>query len=176
MWSTRLINTKKKINISLESEFLCISEKLHFPKNDYRFWNRRKNQVKIMSHFGLWLIWPYPTELVQSIVPSISHTSGFGAKIEVSIKRICKSKFTLWNANKCDFFKRGYRYSGCAISRTRHPVEVKLLDEFLAKILILYKIKTVEFWFLFPNQLSNVRWVVISFVKCTRVDISTPNK
>ena len=30
----------------------------------------------------------------------------------------------------CDFLKRGYLYSDCAFSRSRHPFEIKLLEEF----------------------------------------------
>ena len=50
-------------------------------------------------------------------------------------------------SNKYDFLKRGYLYSDSAISRIRHPVEVNLLEETLARILLLYKIKTSEFLF-----------------------------
>ena len=49
----------------------------------------------------------------------------------------------------CDFLKRGYLHSDSAISRIRHPVEVTLLEETLARILLLYKIKNIGFLFLF---------------------------
>ena len=40
----------------------------------------------------------------------------------------------------------------CAISRIMYaPVDLKLLDEILASILLLYKIKTIDFLFLFSE-------------------------
>ena len=50
-------------------------------------------------------------------------------------------------SQKCDFLKRGYLNSDSTISRIRHSIEVKLLEEILARILLLYKIKTIDFLF-----------------------------
>ena len=71
----------------------------------------------------------------------------------------------------CDFLKQGYLYSDSAISRIRHPVEVTLLEEALAGILLLYKIKPLVscFLFFFCTSCQNVAWTVITFVKCKSI-------
>ena len=56
-------------------------------------------------------------------------------------------------SKKCEFLKRGYFYSDSDISRIRHTAEVKLLEETLARILLLHEIKTSDlFFFIFRTS------------------------
>ena len=49
------------------------------------------------------------------------------------------------------FFKRGYLYSDFTISRIMYPVEVHLIEDTFVRIFLLYKIKTIDFLFLFSE-------------------------
>ena len=66
-WSTLLINTKK-VEISVETEFLHTSKKYIFQEIATDIKNHQKHYIKFnFSPFLSWPSKPYSTELVQSI-------------------------------------------------------------------------------------------------------------
>ena len=53
---------------------------------------------------------------------------------------------------KCDFLNRGYLYSDCAYPSSRHPFEIKLLEELSwQEFSLCIKLKFVDALFYYPN-------------------------
>ena len=66
-------------------------------------------------------------------------------------------------SQKSDFLNRGYFYSNCAYSSSRHPFEIKLLEEFWKEFPLRTKLKFVDA-FIIRTSCQNIGWKVITFM------------